>query len=91
MRTEKRLRRQAVKRRRHRSINEKSLSHRLTPLLPCANCADKIAKAGIRRVVAYCGHISPDWRASAEDAERIFINAGVESVGAMLDKQPKPS
>ena len=40
--------------------------------------ADKIAKAGIRRVVAYCGHISPDWRASAEEAERIFINAGVE-------------
>lgn len=50
----------------------------VSPLLPCANCADKIAKAGIRRVVAYCGHISPDWRASAEEAERIFINAGVE-------------
>ena len=32
MRTEERLRRQAVKRRRHRSINEKSLSYRLTTL-----------------------------------------------------------
>lgn len=50
----------------------------VSPLLPCANCADKIAKAGIRRVVAYCGHISPDWRASAEAAEQVFINAGVE-------------
>ena len=28
--------------------------------------------------VAYCGHISPDWRESAEEAERIFIEAGVE-------------
>ena len=28
--------------------------------------------------VAYCGHISPDWAASATEAERIFINAGVE-------------
>ena len=50
----------------------------VSPLLPCANCADKIAKAGIRRVVAYCGHISPDWRESAQEAERIFIEAGVE-------------
>ena len=50
----------------------------VSPLLPCANCADKIAKAGIRRVVAYCGHISPDWRESAEEAERIFIEAGVQ-------------
>ena len=43
-----------------------------------ARCADKIAQAGIARVVAYCGHISPDWRESAEEAERIFIEAGVE-------------
>lgn len=50
----------------------------VSPLLPCANCADKIAKARIRRVVAYCGHISLDWRASAEEAERIFNQAGVE-------------
>ena len=32
----------------------------------------------IARVVAYCGHISPDWRASAEAAEQVFINAGIE-------------
>ena len=50
----------------------------VSPLLPCANCADKIAKAGIARVVAYCGHISPDWHESAQEAERIFIEAGVE-------------
>ena len=46
--------------------------------MTCSNCADKIARAGISRVVAYCGHISPDWRASAEAAEQVFINAGVE-------------
>ena len=50
----------------------------VSPLFPCARCADKIAQAGIARVVAYCGHISPDWRESAEEAERIFIEAGVE-------------
>jgi dCMP deaminase len=50
----------------------------VSPLFPCDKCADKIAKAGIRRVVAYCGHVSPDWRASAEEAERIFNQAGVE-------------
>ena len=50
----------------------------VSPLFPCARCAEKIARAGIRRVVAYCGHISPDWRASAEAAEQVFINAGIE-------------
>lgn len=50
----------------------------VSPLLPCSNCADILCGINIRRVVAYCGHISPDWRASAEEAERIFINAGVE-------------
>lgn len=50
----------------------------VSPLFPCDKCADKIVTAGIRRVVAYCGHISPDWRASAEAAEQIFINADVE-------------
>ena len=50
----------------------------VSPLFPCARCADKIVKARIRRVVAYCGHISPDWRESAEEAERIFIEAGVQ-------------
>ena len=55
----------------------------VSPLLPCANCADKIAKAGIRRVVAYCGHISPDWRASADEAERIFNQAGIECLFTM--------
>lgn len=50
----------------------------VSPLFPCARCANKIAQAGIARVVAYCGHISQDWRESAEEAERIFIEAGVE-------------
>ena len=50
----------------------------VSPLFPCDKCAEKIARAGISRVVAYCGHISPDWRASAEAAEQVFINAGVE-------------
>lgn len=34
-------------------------------------------------VVAYCGHISPDWRASADEAERIFNQAGVECLFTM--------
>ena len=50
----------------------------VSPLFPCARCADKIAQAGIARVVAYCGHISQDWRESAEEAEQIFIEAGVQ-------------
>lgn len=52
----------------------------VSPLLPCEACAQAIADAGIRRVVAYCGHISPDWRASAERAEEIFIRNGVQAV-----------
>lgn len=55
----------------------------VSPLFPCDKCADKIAKARIRRVVAYCGHISPDWRASADEAERIFNQAGVECLFTM--------
>ncbi len=55
----------------------------VSPLLPCADCARRIVDAGISRVVAYCGHISPDWRASANEAEEIFIAAGVECIFAM--------
>lgn len=55
----------------------------VSPLLPCADCARLIVSYGIRRVVAYCGHISPDWRASADEAEEIFIGAGVECIFAM--------
>lgn len=55
----------------------------VSPLFPCAICADRIVRAGIRRVVAYCGHISPDWRASADEAERIFNQAGVECLFTM--------
>lgn len=55
----------------------------VSPLLPCADCARLIVSYGIRRVVAYCGHISPDWRASADEAEEIFIAAGVECIFAM--------
>lgn len=55
----------------------------VSPLLPCADCARRIVDAGISRVVAYCGHISPDWRASADAAEEIFIRAGVECIFTM--------
>lgn len=55
----------------------------VSPLLPCATCADLIVRSGIKRVVAYCGHISPDWRASAEEAERMFLLFGVECIFAM--------
>ena len=50
----------------------------VSPLLPCSNCADILCGVNIRRVVAYCGHISPDWQASAEDAERKLNAAGIE-------------
>ena len=49
----------------------------VSPLFPCHKCAARIVEAGIARVVAYCGHISPDWKASAEEAERILNEAGV--------------
>ena len=52
----------------------------VSPLFPCADCAEVIIKAGIARVVAYCGHISPDWRASSAEAERMFIEAGVSCI-----------
>lgn len=55
----------------------------VSPLFPCAVCARLIVSAGIRRVVAYCGHISPDWRASADEAEEVFIAAGVECLFSM--------
>jgi dCMP deaminase len=55
----------------------------VSPLFPCAVCAQRIIDAGIRRVVAYCGHISPDWRASAEEAESLFIANGVECLFSM--------
>jgi len=52
----------------------------VTPLYPCKHCAEKIVKAGIVRVVAYCGHISDDWAESAKIAENIFKHAGVDYV-----------
>lgn len=55
----------------------------VSPLFPCSNCAEILCGIGIRRVVAYCGHISPDWRASADEAERIFNQAGVECLFTM--------
>lgn len=66
-------------------LHYRDASHTLyvSPLLPCRDCAATIVTAGIRRVVAYCGHISPDWRASADAAERIFIDNGVECLFAM--------
>ena len=59
----------------------------VSPLLPCADCARLIVSYGVSRVVAYCGHISPDWRASADEAERIFIEAGIECFFAFEDEQ----
>jgi len=50
----------------------------VSPLLPCHNCAERIIAAGIRRVVAKCGHISPDWHESARQAEQRLQAAGVE-------------
>lgn len=49
----------------------------VSPLFPCHKCAARIVEAGISRVVAYCGHISPDWRESAQQAEAVLIAAGV--------------
>lgn len=49
----------------------------VSPLFPCHKCAARIVEAGITRVVAYCGHISPDWRESAQQAEAVLIAAGV--------------
>jgi dCMP deaminase len=50
--------------------------------MPCKECAAKIIQAGIRRVVAYCGQLSADWRASAEEAQRMFIDANVSCLFA---------
>lgn len=50
----------------------------VSPLLPCADCAEAIIAAGIKRVVAYCGHISPDWQQSAKEARRLFSYNNVE-------------
>jgi len=52
----------------------------VSPLFPCHRCAARIIEAGITRVVAYCGHISPDWRASSAEAEKLFVEAGVSCV-----------
>ena len=52
----------------------------VSPLFPCHRCAARIIEAGIARVVAYCGHISPDWRASSAEAEKLFVEAGVSCV-----------
>lgn len=50
----------------------------VSPLFPCADCAARIiADRRIKRVIAYCGHISDDWRASAQEAERMFSEAGI--------------
>lgn len=52
----------------------------VSPLFPCADCARLIVSYGVSRVVAYCGHISPDWHASALEAERILCEAGIECI-----------
>lgn len=50
----------------------------VSPLYPCSDCAKDIIAIGIKRVVAYCGHVSPDWEQSAKDAEELFKKNGVE-------------
>jgi len=52
----------------------------ITPLLPCSHCAGSIVQAGIKRVVAYCGYMSDDWKESAKISEIIFKEAGVEYI-----------
>ena len=52
----------------------------VSPLFPCRQCAARIIEAGMTRVVAYCGHVSPDWRASSAEAEKLFVEAGVTCV-----------
>lgn len=57
----------------------------VSPLLPCDKCARFIVQSGIKRVVAYCGLISPDWRESAKLAEDIFVAGGVVCTFALGD------
>jgi len=57
---------------------QSQLSMYVSPLFPCEDCARLIAAYGIPRVVAYCGHISPDWQESAKQAESIFDANNVE-------------
>lgn len=52
----------------------------VSPMAPCANCARLLCLYGVRRVVAYCGQMSPDWIESAEKARQIFEQAGVEVI-----------
>lgn len=55
------------------------------PLLPCKECAKRIVAAGIKRVVAYCGYMSPDWEESAKQGEAIFLKHGVYCTFAFED------
>lgn len=65
----------------HMNRSETELTLYVSPLYPCEDCASRIANDGfIRRVVAYCGHISPDWLASAEAGYAKLIAAGIEVV-----------
>lgn len=51
------------------------------PLPPCVDCAKHLIKDGrIKRVVAYCGPMSSDWKESAEEAKNIFKKFGVSCV-----------
>lgn len=55
----------------------------VSPLFPCAGCAIAIQEQGISRVVAYCGEISDDWRASAREAEAIFARNEIDCTFAI--------
>jgi dCMP deaminase len=50
----------------------------VSPLFPCHVCAKRIADSGLSRIVAYCGHISPDWRESSKEANLIFLNKEID-------------
>jgi len=53
----------------------------VSPLLPCETCADLVIKDGrIKRVVAYCGHMSDDWLESACRAFDKLAKAGIEMI-----------
>lgn len=67
----------------HRDEDLSNYTLYVSPMLPCKDCARAVVSTGIRRVVAYCGHMSQDWIESAKEANRIFANNAVEFLFTM--------